>query len=367
MKTAMTVPQLAEAVIDLASRKADLLIPPTDMCFRLDGDQLTLTSPDLSRATLTARAYSQTCEHFGVPKRYADMLRARDDEDVRDLLPHSLDTLSAADPGRRLVRTLNDPDRAPGDRATVRAVLSDRDRRIDNEEVLERILPRIPDDMGVVSANVSDDYLHVKFVRGITDDGTATGTPLDRDSRLGGLYVGVVIRNSEVGAGALTIRPMLYRLVCLNGMTSTLSQRFVHLGAQLDAGPDGPTYSGRAQRMEDDAIMEKAAEAVEWAVSDQTAAVLLDRVENATGGDRIADPTLASERLASRYDLTDGTRESVLWHLARGGDLSRWGAANAITRASQDVESYDAASDLESIGGQLLDLSARDWAAIAAA
>ena len=43
----------------------------------------------------------------------------------------------------------------------------------------------------------------------------------------------------------------------------------------------------------------------------------------------------------------------ILGHLAAGGNLSRWGFANAVTRYAQDVESYDRATELEKLGGKL--------------
>lgn len=37
---------------------------------------------------------------------------------------------------------------------------------------------------------------------------------------------------------------------------------------------------------------------------------------------------------ARRLGLTDGEKDSVLRHLVRGGDLSAWGLANAVTRTA---------------------------------
>ena len=40
---------------------------------------------------------------------------------------------------------------------------------------------------------------------------------------------------------------------------------------------------------------------------------------------------------------------------------------NAVTRTAEDVESYDRASELEALGGAVVDLHARDWQQIATA
>ena len=57
----------------------------------------------------------------------------------------------------------------------------------------------------------------------------------------------------------------------------------------------------------------------------------------------------------------------ILRHLIEGGDISRYGVLNAITRFSQDVEDYDRATELETAGGAVLEMRAKDWRDIAQA
>ncbi len=55
-------------------------------------------------------------------------------------------------------------------------------------------------------------------------------------------------------------------------------------------------------------------------------------------------------------------------HLIEGGDLSRFGLANAVTRAAQDDEiDYDQASNMERMGGQLIELPQGEWRTLALA
>jgi hypothetical protein len=79
-----------------------------------------------------------------------------------------------------------------------------------------------------------------------------------------------------------------------------------------------------------------------------------------------ADPVAVVEVAAKRFDLNDTERTSVLQHLIRGGDLSQWGLANAVTRAAQDSESYDRATELEAAGGREIELAPSDWRVLAA-
>ena len=70
-------------------------------------------------------------------------------------------------------------------------------------------------------------------------------------------------------------------------------------------------------------------------------------------------------RLASRdFGITDEEHPGVLQHLIEGRDLTLYGLANAVTRYSQDVDSYDRATDLESIGYNILSMPAKRWNSI---
>lgn len=48
-------------------------------------------------------------------------------------------------------------------------------------------------------------------------------------------------------------------------------------------------------------------------------------------------------------------------NLIEGGDLSLYGLSNAVTRASQDVVSYDRATTLEGIGWQVATMEPQQW------
>ena len=52
--------------------------------------------------------------------------------------------------------------------------------------------------------------------------------------------------------------------------------------------------------------------------------------------------------------------------IIEGGDLTKFGLFNAITRFSQDVGSYDRASALEQLGGEVITLPRGEWELIAA-
>ena len=72
------------------------------------------------------------------------------------------------------------------------------------------------------------------------------------------------------------------------------------------------------------------------------------------------------ERLSKRLLITKEEQKQVHYHLVRGGDFNRWGFANAVTRTAQDIGSYDRATELEKLGGQVIAMSSREFTKLAA-
>jgi hypothetical protein len=185
------------------------------------------------------------------------------------------------------------------------------------------------------------------------------------------VQAGVVISNSEIGQGSLRVEALDFRLVCTNGIIREAAIRKAHLGRGargLDAIEDAREYFRTETRAADD-------RAFFLKVQDATAA-LFDAVrfnkrldQNREAGERTIDgpPEKVVEVTARRFGLNDGERSSILTHLIRGRDMSSWGLANAITRAAQDVEGYDRATELESLGGTVIELAPSEWKVIATA
>ena len=69
------------------------------------------------------------------------------------------------------------------------------------------------------------------------------------------------------------------------------------------------------------------------------------------------DPFKTVEVLGDKYVLNKIERASILRHFIMGNDFSAFGLVNAVTRSSQDVEDYNRATDLERLGGMLLEES----------
>ena len=70
------------------------------------------------------------------------------------------------------------------------------------------------------------------------------------------------------------------------------------------------------------------------------------------------------ELTAKNYGFSQTEQEGILDALIRGGDMSLYGLSNAVTRMSQDVESYDRATELESAGWDIATMPAGLWKTI---
>ena len=67
------------------------------------------------------------------------------------------------------------------------------------------------------------------------------------------------------------------------------------------------------------------------------------------------NPMQTVEMLGDRYVLNKLERASILRHFIMGNDFSHYGLVNAVTRSSQDIPDYNRATELERLGGTLLD------------
>ena len=59
--------------------------------------------------------------------------------------------------------------------------------------------------------------------------------------------------------------------------------------------------------------------------------------------------------------ITEEESTGVLQRLIEGKDLTLYGLSNAVTRFSQDVDSYDRATALEGIGYNILSMPRQQW------
>lgn len=351
MKQGRTLPELAQEIERQASSKADFIARSNHIQVSSNG-HTTLFLGDQQPRAVTDLAHTQIAEHLGIPTPYYRRIRG----EHPDLLDRSVNTLLFARPAseRRMVRTVD---------GQARAFLSDRYRRLDNYDLLDAVLPDLMNTPGLrfASAEVTDTRLYLKVVN----------ERLTRDVRVGDtVQMGLVISNSEVGMGSLKVEPFSLRLVCLNGMTHTeYGTRRAHVGRNVTELGDGAArlYTDETLQADDRAFWLKTRDVVRGVLSEATLDRVVEQMRDAAGIRIDGDPVRAVETLAQRHRLNGDEQSGILRHLVEGADLSLWGLANAVTRHAADALSYDRATELEGLGGQLLALPAPEIRALVAA
>ena len=180
------------------------------------------------------------------------------------------------------------------------------------------------------------------------------------------VQAGVIISNSEVGLGSVSIQPLIYRLVCSNGMVvNEAAARRNHVGRVTDSGENFSVYSQATLDAEDKAFVMKIQDTVRAAVEEARFSQVVGKMREAKAAQMDTHDVPAVVKLASKeFHITDSESTGVLQRLIESNDLTLYGLSNAVTRHSQDVESYDRASELESIGYSILTMPPRQWSRI---
>ena len=284
-------------------------------------------------------AHQQIAARLNIPYRYYQKMQS----DAPDLLDQNVNRWFNQNPERRMIRVLD---------GNVRAFLSDRYRRLDNLELCAAVLPVINEMKGsnIESCEVTPTHLYLKVVN----------RRLKAEVKVGDVVqAGFVVSNSEVGLGSLRIEPLVFRLVCKNGLIcKDLAQKKYHVGRQVNVSDDNAyeLYSDETLAQDDRAFFMKVQDVVRAAVDEARFALTVDKLRNATQIPLKHDPVKSVELLADKFQLTENERGDILRQLFIGADNSRYGLINAVTAASKITKSYERATDLERIGGEILAL-----------
>ena len=353
MKSGRTLVSLAQELQRQLHSKRDLVVPSPLMHHSTgDSGQTELVIEEGGgrvRYGVTPLARRQLADKLKIPHAYFERMR----EEQPVLLDRNVNTWLQSEDERRMLRTLD---------GQVRAVLSDRYRRLDNFDLAESVLPilqQLPE-VQFESVELTDTRMYLKCITPRLSYEMAPGDVVQ---------AGVVISNSEVGQGTLSVQPLLFRLVCRNGLIAAdRSLRKTHVGRTLGTEDEGiQVFQDDTLRADDQAFFLKVRDVVQAAVSEATFLQTAHKLQKTLRIPLVGDPVKTVEVLAQRYTLNDAERAGVLRALVSGADLSGYGLVNAVTHFSQEVEDYDRATEFEALGGKLIELSAPEWKGLAEA
>lgn len=347
MKTGRSLQNLAIELDRQSKTKRDLIVDTGALHMDVDDGGIALKVGDIDNHevfNVNDIAHRQLGQHLKIPAAYYDRMKA----EFPKLLAKNVNGWFAHSPAKRMIRTLD---------GTARAFLSDRYRRIDNFEVANTVLPIIGNMNGanVESCELTDSRLYIKVV-----DPRVTAEVVKGDV----VQAGVVITNSEVGLGSVNVSPLIFRLVCSNGMIAQdAGIRKYHVGRINEQGSDNfEIYRDETKEADDKAFLMKLEDTVKAAVDEAQFSRLVSKLRDTTVA-KIEAPKVPQvvELTAKEYNITQDEGKGILGHLIQGGDLSLYGLANAVTRHAQDVDSYDRSTELETVGYKIINMAPALW------
>ncbi|MGW0969956.1 DUF932 domain-containing protein [Streptomyces sp. NPDC002516] len=350
---------------DQNRRRQDIVAPASALSFRdgsvqVEGIERQITEDGVTDVDGTYRPTVVADEHIAdklkIPTTYLRRMRA---ENV-PLLDENVNAWLRQDPARRfMLRTLRG-DSAPGAapaEGVARAFMSDSYKVMDNLDILLAALEGVQKSghpTNVTGCDLTDRRMYVR----VESEAVALMAPellagyrSPFDGRSGSelplISAGFVITNSEVGAGAWSITPRAVIQVCRNGLTMPQDvMRAVHIGAKHDEGV--VSWSEETQRKELAVVAAKTADAVRTFLSRDYVEAKIRAIQ-AAAGKPVAEPTKAIEHVTKTLKISNETKETILSHFIRGGQMTAGGVMQAVTSTAQTLSDADQAAALEAL------------------
>ena len=342
MQTRKSIMELAQEVQRIKDSKADYIVAANKIEM-LDNGGLRLPIEKHYWDTGPI-AHEHIGQKLQIPKPYYDRMK----ESAPALLADNVNHWLRQSDSRHMLRTVG---------GTARALLSDRYRPLDNDMVLEAALPVLMEhrDFDVVSAEITDRRMYISVV-----SKKLTGEVKKGDV----INYGMIISNSEVGAGSVRVEDYVYRLACLNGAIMATAMKKYHVGTRYDVS-DFSYLSSEAIDYDNKAFMLRVRDTVKNGFSELSFQRTMEKMVAATGMKIEKEIDTFITDVTKRYDLSNGESDSLLKNLINGGDLSKWGFTNAMTAIANDSKDYDRAIEIQRIGGQLIDMDGKAWNSMA--
>lgn len=370
MKAGRPIETLAEQILSESKAKKDYIAATTALSMVAvprEGAKV----PDVAlqfNVGGQARQYSPTplclgqiADRVGIPAKYAERMRT----EAPELLATNVNHWFQKNPEKRMLRTLSNG------HSIARAFLSNIYRPLDNFDLFAAVLPRLKEAGCVIrSAEITETRFYIqastpRIQRPVNQTITlAGGTQMV--ARV--VEAGVIIGNSEVGCGSIFVDPMIYDNWCTNGAVMQRTLKRHHVGRRNEGAVFGDEntaelYSDATRQLDDKAFWAKVVDVTTAAMDVTKFNSYVDKLVATQEQKLLGKPAEIVEVVADRFQLNDSEKENVLLQFMQGGDHSKFGLVQAVTRAAQDVESYDRAVELERFGGQIIELPPTDFAA----
>lgn len=362
MKTGKSLIDLATEIERQHETKRDFRAPTKLLTMTIADDKPMLNVGDKFSGAINEIAHDQIGTFLKIPAPYYDRMR----KDEPQLLAINVNAWMKKTEDQRLVRTLDE---------RTRAFMSNTFRPLDNTDLANATLPIIRDrGLDLMSCEITEKKLYIKAVDPRIHRDVPTGRKLGDGSHVffDTCSPAIIISNSEVGYGALSVESGIYTKVCTNlAMIAGAGMKRRHVGARHALSDEveaiAHMLSEKTKAATDRAIWLQVQDIVKHALDETAFGSHCTKLAEIAGNRIERDVPDVIEVVSERYGFTETEGKSVLRHLIEGGDLTQYGLHSAVTRASADFESYDRASEFEAIGGKIIELPKTEWERIAVA
>lgn len=284
-------------------------------------------------------AHGQLAEKMGIPAKYYDrMLASGKRQLLADNINAWMDTKE-----RRLIRVLD---------GNVRAILSDRYRPIDNYDLVWSFLDAIKeykanDGIAIQSCDLTETRMYIRAMLPAISEIVAN----DKVQAM------LLLQNSEVGAGRMTVCLGFYRQICSNGLWGDDIVDRVHLGSRLDEGL--VQWSEQTLKDNDIALFDQVKDTVRTALDTTLWGDFVCKTQRLAGAYLDKPMVEIVDGLAPKLGMSVAEKDRLLEMFAIEASTpagkTAWGFANAVTRLAQSATDADRQVELEKIGGTLVE------------
>lgn len=293
--------------IDLISDTWCAIEDRTDVLIKID---------DSDAYRLTNHAHDQVSRICDIPKRYYSRMLARN--------PSLLcKNINAWNRKRLMFRILD---------GTIRAVLSDQYRIINDHDVLAhtlKIIRKNHTDARIYRCDTTETRIYIKILK-----------PYMFNILGNVMMPGILIQNSEVGSGSLRADPFMLSKEHGNGMIGRQPVYRIHKGRRIDTGIVTPEPDIPVNDLIDMAFDTKTFNAWLTAIRRDPEKPILKPLE-----------TIAA--IAAEHKLTDSQKTRISNLFIENGERTKWCLAKAISMAAKEQGDVDEMIRFERIAGMV--------------
>ena len=310
--------------------KRDMWVNLSDLFMGKDGRIRRKSRNGVDGLELSDYAMTQAFNRIGIPVKYGKKLMAERPDLVADQFNHWV----SKDDRVVLIRMRINEDGT----GFIRGFLSDKYSILDNIQVfesLEKVLQQSPT-ANLASFYIDDKRAHMR----ITFPDLTADFGISTEGKHDVLQVGVDIVNSEVGASSLRVTPLVYRLVCLNGLKAWSA--------------DGDPFVQRHIYLTSNELFGRMNTAIVDAIKGGDE--MLETLNNVRKI-KVENPLEVIEELAKKQMYSQNLIDQAKANFMIEPENSLYGVVNAFTRTARDLPN-ERRLEVEAYAGEILKLQA---------